>query len=1165
MLSAGRITKNILIVTQNFLFGGLETQITGQVHELAKKGWNIHLAVHHTSGNALTSLEPKASFTKDIQLSDITPSEDELANSVEIIKKLIQKHDINVVHAHPFGSILPAYIACCEEQVPMVLTLHSPYSISSADIDSRYTRLLEEIAKDVTLIAVSSEVSKAAETILKVTPTLLPNAVSESSNKAVRNICDPRNAVWLLGSRIDNYKTAGIKHFIVLAHEIGIKQIDIAGQGDFFNSLQEWCQKRGYNRVQFLGQIDNLERVMHKYDGCAGMGRFFLEAIEAGRPTCLVGYDGVKGFIGSKKEFQQAAIANFSGRNLQTINRLELTRSYDKITKNKVKALQALVRSDFSESNCWSDYEQIIKGAKPPSRVKKLNVGNMNINTEQYWDNRFKGDWDNNGGDKQSLFFINTALDMFPGWLKDLLDSGGKTICDWGCAEGEGTHLLAKRFNNCTVEGVDFARTAIKSAKSRYKLDNLSYLAKDFLISGTKKEYDIVFTSNVLEHFENPWDIFDKISSQAKEVMIMMVPYNEDKNNLLDEHYHSFSVDQFEISRGEWHLVHFQVADTSTMPNTQWGGQQVLAVYMRDKCAKKTGIQLDSTQLLLSFNAELVQQRKDIQVIKQETEGLKHRLHQTTEDNRRQEMLLSARRHKVANQIANGANKVLPPDSFRRKAAAAPKKLLSKSYSRIRRSNQNSLSNIEQTMKLIDESGYFDSTYYMEKYKELQGPDVNPLWHYTVHGGYEKRSPSEKFDAAFYDYKNSKYALKGMHPLVRYINDLSKNREEIGRYTAKQRSLYEEEFTNQLLDKLKKVNNLIVMISMPWDHALKQRPHHLAAHFASMGFGVVYIDISGSNIVSQEVEKNIFLLDDDKRLEVIAKNANKNIYYWDYSTNYSTNQAYIQKLQTYGYKIIYDYIDDIHESISGNVTNAKERFEGLESINPALLIASAVKLKKQLQEGLSGKNVLLCQNAVDLEDFNLSTMQTNNVVPEDMIDIVKSNKPIVGYYGALAPWLDYELINNLTAQEPEKSFVFIGEDYKHSLKDLQQRANVHFLGPKNYNELASYSYLFDCAIIPFQEGDIAKSTSPVKLFEYMAMGVPTVCTKDLKECEGYDYVYMSKNLQDFQSNIDKAIKAKKTKKARNTLVGYAKQNTWKARAELIKEEINKIEKAGKQR
>lgn len=104
------------------------------------------------------------------------------------------------------------------------------------------------------------------------------------------------------------------------------------------------------------------------------------------------------------------------------------------------------------------------------------------------------------------------------------------------------------------------------------------------------------------------------------------------------------------------------------------------------------------------------------------------------------------------------------------------------------------------------------------------------------------------------------------------------------------------------------------------------------------------------------------------------------------------------------------------------------------------------------------------------------------------------------------------------------------------------------MGEKKYKELIRYSSLFDCAIIPFKDGEIAKATSPVKLFEYMCAQIPVVCTKDMQECYGYDGVFIAKDNTDFINCVDSAIAISKDENVKIKLLEYAKQNTWAQRA-----------------
>lgn len=100
------------------------------------------------------------------------------------------------------------------------------------------------------------------------------------------------------------------------------------------------------------------------------------------------------------------------------------------------------------------------------------------------------------------------------------------------------------------------------------------------------------------------------------------------------------------------------------------------------------------------------------------------------------------------------------------------------------------------------------------------------------------------------------------------------------------------------------------------------------------------------------------------------------------------------------------------------------------------------------------------------------------------------------------------------------------------------------------------------SLIPFTKGEIAKSTSPLKMYEYMAMRKPIVATEDLIECHGYDGVFISKNkINDFEQKIAQAIKSISDQKIINALDRYAQNNTWQKRAQLIAQKLEILDVA----
>jgi len=135
---------------------------------------------------------------------------------------------------------------------------------------------------------------------------------------------------------------------------------------------------------------------------------------------------------------------------------------------------------------------------------------------------------------------------------------------------------------------------------------------------------------------------------------------------------------------------------------------------------------------------------------------------------------------------------------------------------------------------------------------------------------------------------------------------------------------------------------------------------------------------------------------------------------------------------------------------------------------------------------------------------------------------------------------------------PDFEFVLIGWDYDGSLykHGLDKYRNIHYLGIKDYSILPQYAVWFDVATIPFVLNKITESTSPIKVFEYMALGMP-ILTTDLRECRKYRSVLIGKGPEDFVKKLDEALRLRKDTRYLTLLDKEAKENTWDVRVNKI--------------
>ena len=385
--------------------------------------------------------------------------------------------------------------------------------------------------------------------------------------------------------------------------------------------------------------------------------------------------------------------------------------------------------------------------------------------------------------------------------------------------------------------------------------------------------------------------------------------------------------------------------------------------------------------------------------------------------------------------------------------------------------------------------------------------------------------------------------------------DITSTASKIISSRAKSQAKKESKRLEEMKELAKGYDRVIVIDSIPYAIKLKQRPQHLADEFAKLGYFVIYLEPNVPGLNIRKVSKNLVTISDYKYLRTLKQKQK----YFLLPNTMALELDHLRDIRSWGYELIYDYIDEFHEDISGDLALQLEVFNHLEEIKPRLAVVTATRLEEHLKKELMDLcPVIMAANAVNVDHFNYQ--KQDDTVPADLVKVKNTNHPIVGFYGALAPWIDFRLINRVAKNHPEWEIVLIGMDYNGALADLKPAANIHHYDSKQYSELASYAKHFDCAIIPFRLGEIAKSTSPVKLFEYMAAGLPTVGTRDLLECRGYDYIYLAEDYDDFETKLEQAIKDHKNSAARKRLLEQAEENTWAKRAATIDAKLRELER-----
>lgn len=231
-----------------------------------------------------------------------------------------------------------------------------------------------------------------------------------------------------------------------------------------------------------------------------------------------------------------------------------------------------------------------------------------------------------------------------------------------------------------------------------------------------------------------------------------------------------------------------------------------------------------------------------------------------------------------------------------------------------------------------------------------------------------------------------------------------------------------------------------------------------------------------------------------------------------------------------GGSVVYDLLDNWDSALGGDWYSlaAERRLIALSDV----LIATTPPLAARLA-AMSGREVTLLPNAVNTDLFDPGRCWERPAdypaAPWSMI-----------YIGALwGDWFDWELLRRLAFAYPEAAVVMVG-DYQ---ERMASPANVHFLGLKAQVELPAYLAHADVAIIPWKSNAVTHATSPLKVYEYLAMRRPVVAPR-LDALEGIPGVLLSSDSDAFVRNVGRA---RGTPLDRAIVDAFVEQNSWPQR------------------
>lgn len=242
-------------------------------------------------------------------------------------------------------------------------------------------------------------------------------------------------------------------------------------------------------------------------------------------------------------------------------------------------------------------------------------------------------------------------------------------------------------------------------------------------------------------------------------------------------------------------------------------------------------------------------------------------------------------------------------------------------------------------------------------------------------------------------------------------------------------------------------------------------------------------------------------------------------------------------------RVVYD-VADLHATSSGPEPGHESEPREIAALERELLSRVDVTLcaSERLMDavGARARSLWLVPNGCDWQRYIRAQPPT-----------ISTDRPRVGYAGALAPQFDVDLVAALARRRPDWTIELVGPTLSSvDVSALRALPNVVFAGEIPLDEIPAKLASFDVCLLPLRDIPFVYCCSPIEVFDYLAAGKPVV-SSPIGQLEGWPgLVHIARSAEEFEKKIETAL-GERTPAHYSGCRVFAARNSWDVRVTQI--------------